>query len=231
MECVFMDDFERSQSYQCLLMAVIQVDGHVSIINTCHICIKDPCGKFSEFLFIRHPIKESGITGNSQDFAVQAFNIPACFGWVYTLHRTVGKCIIAESDIPVLIIIRNDIRQFGTAVGSSCATGSRVAHSGIRSSFTTCMVERFTFHIYFRGMRLPVHCQTRQQPRRLSIRQVRIYFRPFLQFIENIFRPFFFFNQLPCFLLSRRSSQYPRMCLRHLFRQRNLLSGCNVQKR
>ncbi len=85
MECVFMDDFERSQSYQCLLMAVIQVDGHVSIINTCHICIKDPCGKFSEFLFIRHPIEESSITGDSQDFAVQAFNIPSCFGWVYTL--------------------------------------------------------------------------------------------------------------------------------------------------
>ena len=69
---------------------------------------------------------------------------------VYTLHRTVGKCIIAESDIPVLIIIRNDIRQFGTTVGSSCATGSRVAHSGIRSFFTTCMVERFTFQMCIR---------------------------------------------------------------------------------
>ena len=49
MECVFMDDFERSQSYQCLLMAVIQVDGHVSIINTCHICIKDPCASLANF--------------------------------------------------------------------------------------------------------------------------------------------------------------------------------------
>ena len=79
MECVFMDDFERSQSYQCLLMAVIQVDGHVSIINTCHICIKDPCGKFSEFLFIRHPIKESGITGNSQDFGSSGFQYSGLF--------------------------------------------------------------------------------------------------------------------------------------------------------
>lgn len=39
---VFMINFERSQSYQCLLMAVIQVDGHVSIINTCHIYQRPP---------------------------------------------------------------------------------------------------------------------------------------------------------------------------------------------
>ena len=230
MECIFMDYLKRSQPYQCLLMPVVQVDGDISIINPRHICIKDSCGKFGELLFIRHPIKESGITGNSQNFAVQTFDIPPGFGWVYTLHRTVGKCIIAKSHIPVRIIIRNDIRQFGAVVSSSRSTGSCIAHSRIRSLFTACMVERFTFHIYFRGMRFPVHRQTGQQPRWLSIRQVCIYFRPFLQFIEDIFRPFFFSNQLPCFLLSRRSGQYPRMRLRHRFRQGNRLSGCTVQK-
>ena len=133
MECVFMDDFERSQSYQCLLM--VRDSGRWARFYNKYLSYmyQRPCGKFSEFLFIRHPIKESGITGNSRisQFGLSIFRY--LFGWVYTLHRTVGKCIIAESDIPILIIIRNDIRQFGTVVGSSCATGSCVTHSGIRS--------------------------------------------------------------------------------------------------
>ena len=100
MECIFMDYFERSQSYQCLLMAVIQVDGHVSIINACHICIKDSCGKFGEFLFIRHPIKESGITRNSQDFAVQAFNIrPVLDGCTLSIGRS-GSALLQKVTFP-----------------------------------------------------------------------------------------------------------------------------------
>ena len=126
---------------------------------------------------------------------------------------------------------RVDDQQYAEATKGNVAIGLQATDpelDDIFSNFTKEVQEYGALDIKTRLMvTLASNIASQAQ---LSIRQVRIYFRPFLQFIENIFRPFFFFNQLPCFLLSRRSSQYPRMCLRHLFRQRNLLSGCAVQK-
>ncbi len=101
--------------------------------------------------------------GDSQNFAVQTLYIPPGLGRVHTLHRTIGKGIITESNVPALvIIIRHDIRQLGTTVSGSRSTRSRIEHRRIRSFLATGMVERFTFYIYFRGMRLPIHRQAGQ---------------------------------------------------------------------
>ncbi len=158
MKRILMDYFKRSQSHQCLLMAIIQIDRHIPVINSRHIRVKNTCGKFGELFFVRHPIEESSVTGNTQNFAVQTFDIPSGLGWMYALHRTFGKGIIAKSHVSAfVIIIRNDIRQLGTTVSGSRSTRSGIAHRRIRRFLTTCMIERFTFHIHFRGMRLPIH--------------------------------------------------------------------------
>ena len=89
-ENIFVDDFEGAHAYQRLLVAVVEVDGDVAVIDTGHIGIEDAGGKPGIFLFSRQPVEESGVTGDTHDFAVQALYVPSGLGGVYAFHRTSG---------------------------------------------------------------------------------------------------------------------------------------------
>ncbi len=43
MKRIFMDYLERSQSHQCLLMTIIQIDRYIPVINSRHIRVKNTC--------------------------------------------------------------------------------------------------------------------------------------------------------------------------------------------
>ena len=232
MQRIFVDHFKGSQPHQCLLMTVIQINRDISVINTRHISIEHSGCQLCKFLLLRHPIEESSITGDSQYLTIQTFDVTSGFRRMHTLHRTVGKRIITECHIPVIIIIvRHNIRQSGTAVSSGSSTCSRIAYGRIRSFLTARMVESFTFYIYLSSMRFPIHSQTRQQPIRPGGRQIGIFLRTLSQLIENILCPFFGLNQAPRFLLPFRCSQHSRMSLRHTLRQGNFLSGRTIEER
>ncbi len=100
MQCIFVNYLKRSQSHQCLLMPVIQVNRNIPVINPRHIRIKDTGSQLCKLPVPRHPIEESGVTGYSKDFAVQTFYIPACFGWVYTLHGRSGSALLQKVTFP-----------------------------------------------------------------------------------------------------------------------------------
>ena len=97
-----------------------------------------------------------------------------------------------ESDITVfIIVIGNDIRQFGTSVSGECATRTGVTHRRNGSFRSACMIETFTFYIYIGGMGIPIHGKTRQKPVRLRLGQAGIGIRLCFQFIEHLFCPWF----------------------------------------
>ena len=79
MQGIFVNHFKRSQSHQCLLMTMIQINGNISVINSSHIRIKHTGSQFREFFLICHPIEEGCITSYSQNFPVQTFDIPSRF--------------------------------------------------------------------------------------------------------------------------------------------------------
>ena len=161
MQSILMDHFKRSQPHQCLLMPVIQVNRNISVIDSRHISIENT-GSQSGILFLsRHPIEESGVTGNSQNLTVQTFNIASGLGRMHTLQRTAFQGIVAESHVSFrTIVIRYYIFQFRSTVRSSRPSCSGIANCRGRCLRASGMVEHLTFHVHFRCMRLPVHGQT-----------------------------------------------------------------------
>ena len=59
---IFVDNLERTHSYQRLLMAVVEVDRNIPVIDTGHIGIEYSGGKFCISFFSGKPVKEGGIT-------------------------------------------------------------------------------------------------------------------------------------------------------------------------
>ena len=161
MQGIFMNHFKRRQPYQCLLMPVIQVNRYLSIINPRHISIEDTGSQFCILFLPRHPVEESGITGNSQYLTIQILNITSGLGRMYTLQRTTFQGIVAESHISVfIIIIRYYILEFRATVCGSRSPCSGITYGRSRRLFTSGMVEHFSLHVDFRRMQLPIHCQT-----------------------------------------------------------------------
>ena len=163
MQSILMDHFKRSQPHQCLLMPVIQVNRNISVIDSRHISIENT-GSQSGILFLsRHPIEESGVTGNSQNLTVQTFNIASGLGRMHTLQRTAFQGIVAESHVSFrTIVIRYYIFQLRTTVRSGGPPCSGIANRRGRCLRASGMIEHLAFHIHFRCIRLPVHGQTGQ---------------------------------------------------------------------
>ena len=160
---IFVDNLERTHSYQRLLMAVVEVDRNIPVIDTGHIGIEYSGGKFCISFFSGKPVKEGGITGDTHDFTVQAFDVTAGFRRMYTLHGVAGQGIVTKCHISFsIVIVWHYIFQTGTSVGGECATRTGIANGGCRCFFASGMVESFTFYIYIRSMRLPIHGKARK---------------------------------------------------------------------
>ena len=158
---VFVNNLERTHAYQGLLMSVVEVDGDIPVIDTGHIGIEYSGGKFCISFFSGKPVKEGGITGDTHDFSVQTLNVTTGFRRMYTLHWAAGQGIVTECNISFrIIIVWHYIFQTGTSVGGKCAARAGIANGGCRRFFTSGMVEGFTFYIYIRSMRLPIHGKT-----------------------------------------------------------------------
>ena len=140
--------------------------------------------------FIGQPVKESRVTGDSHNLTVQTFDVTSCFGGMNFFQRPAGKGIVMKGNITVLIIIVwNDICQFGTSVSSECTACSGIAHCWHGSLRSAGVVETFTFYIHIGSMRIPVHGKTRQEPVRLRLCQAGIGISLCFQLTEYIFCP------------------------------------------
>ena len=214
-----MDYLERSHAYQSLLVPMIQVHGDIPIVDALHVGIKDSSCQSGVFLIVRQPVKESRITGNPYDFTVQILDVTTGFGRVHTFHGASRQGVVAERNITAGIIVRYDILQLRTVVCSKGSPCPRIAYGRNGSFFSTGMVEGFTFYIYIRGMRFPIHGKSRKQPFRLCFCQPDINIRLAFQLSEHFFRPRFITYQLQSSLFSTGISQITRMPLGKIHRQ------------
>ena len=214
-----MDYLERSHAHQSLLVPMIQVNGDIPIIDALHVGIKNSGCQFCIFLIIRQPVKESCITGNAHNFTVQAFYVTTGFGRVPTFHGASRQRVVAKRNIATGVIVRNDIFQLRTTVCSKGPSCPRIAYGWNWSFFSTGIIKGFTFYIYIRGMRFPIHGKSRKQPFRLCFCQPDINIRLAFQLSEHFFRPRFITYQLQSSLFSTGISQITRMPLGKIHRQ------------
>ena len=155
---IFVNNLKRTHAYQSLLMTVVEVDGNIPIIDTCHIGIEYSGSEFCISFFSGKPVKEGGITGDTHDFTVQALDVASGFRRMYTLHRAAGQGVVTESHISFhIVIVWHYVFQTGASVGGKCAARTGIANGGYRCFFASGMVEGFAFYIYIRSMRLPIH--------------------------------------------------------------------------
>ena len=160
---IFVNNLERTHAYQRLLMAVVEVDGNIPVIDASHIGVEYSGGEFCISFFSGKPVEEGGITGDTHNLTVQALDVASGFRRMYTLHRAAGQGIVTESHISFrIVIVWHYIFQAGTSVGGKCAARTGIANGGCRCFFASGMVEGFTFYIYIRSMRLPIHGKARK---------------------------------------------------------------------
>ena len=155
-----MDNLERTHSYQRLLMAVVEVDRNIPVIDTGHIGIEYSGGKFCISFFSGKPVKEAASRAIPM---ISRFRLsmlrPVLEGCTLSLGGRAGHCYRMSHFLQHHHRMALHLPE-GTSVGGECATRTGIANGGCRRFFTSGMVEGFTFYIYIRSMRLPIHGKT-----------------------------------------------------------------------
>ena len=145
-------------------MTVIQVDRHITIVQTCHVHIEDGSSRRSIFLFAGQPPEECRITGYTYDFIIDALNHSSGFADAHPLVRVTLQSTVGQIHSSGILLIRLQIFQAWTIVIGSMTARTGKHHRRSRCLFASGMIVVFTFYIYIRSMCVPVHQQTGGQP-------------------------------------------------------------------
>ena len=152
---------QRSQSHECLLMPVIQINRNISVIDSRHISIENTGNQPGILFFSRYPMRKAASRAipRISQFRLSILR-PVLDGCTLSCGRP-SQGIVAESHVSFrTIVIRYYIFQFRSTMRSGRPSCSGIANCRGRCLRASGMVEHLTFHVHFRCMRLPVHGQT-----------------------------------------------------------------------